>query len=380
LDAGEDFNAYYDRQALNFFHGSVGERTYYSGESPDIVCHEQGHAILDSIRPELFDAGTIEAAAFHEAFGDMAALLVALQLQSMRASVLAETNGDLGRNSRLSKLARQLGWAIRQTAPDAVDADCLRNAVNSFTYTNPEGLPTNAPATQLSSEPHSFSRVFTAAFLEAVAVAYRNVGPNRGESDLQAVSVDIARLLIAGILQAPIVPEYMSQVAAAIVAAADGGGGGVPAGKYSDVLKSAFVRRGILSTQSAAGVASFRAAGLIEHVLGELPHVALSAAEYGLGDRPLLVRAPSHPRRFAAAAAAFGVGSVTPSNSEHAARAHLEDLLQRGHVDVGDAGDARTKVSHPHRFKTHRLVAGPQGLVLTRILFDCGFHAMSREI
>ena len=44
LDEGEDFNAFYDRQALNFFHGTAAGRTVYSGESPDIVCHEQGHA------------------------------------------------------------------------------------------------------------------------------------------------------------------------------------------------------------------------------------------------------------------------------------------------------------------------------------------------
>jgi hypothetical protein len=109
----------------------------------------------------------------------------------------------------------------------------------------------------------------------------------------------------------------------------------------------------------------------------ELPHIALSAAEYGLGDRPLLVRAPSDPRRFGVSAAAFGVGSVTPSNSEHAARAFVEDLLQRGHIDIGGAGQPGVGIVHPHTFKTHRLVSTPEGLALTRILFDCGFRAIS---
>jgi hypothetical protein len=109
----------------------------------------------------------------------------------------------------------------------------------------------------------------------------------------------------------------------------------------------------------------------------ELPYVALSAAEYGLGDRPLLVRAPSDPRRFAVSAAAFGVGSVTPSNSEHAARAFVEDLLQRGHIDIGDAGQPEVRIVHPHTFKTHRLVSTSEGLALTRTLFDCGLRAIS---
>jgi len=384
LDEGEDFNAYYDRRALNFFHGTAGGRTVYSGESPDIVCHEQGHAILDALRPELFDAGTIEAAAFHEAFGDMSALLAALQLPSMRTAVLAETDGDLSRTSRLSRLAEQLGWSIRQFRPDAVEDDCLRNAANQFFYTSPEALPSNAPAVSLSSEPHSFSRVFTGAFLEALAGGFRLVSPRPNEADLQAVSLDLARLLIAGILAAPVVPEYMSQVAAAMIAA-DADANNAARGKYGDVLKSAFVRRGILSPQAAAGIAVFHAAGIAApgRLLGvvgraghELPHIALSAAEYGLGDRPLLVRAPSDPRRFAVSAAAFGVGSVTPSNSEHAARAFVEDLLQRGHIDVGDAGQPDMRVVHPHTFKTHRLVSSSEGLMLTRILFDCGFRAI----
>jgi len=385
LDEGEDFNAFYDRQALNFFHGTAGGRTVYSGESPDIVCHEEGHAILDALRPELFDAGTIEAAAFHESFGDMSALLAALQLPSMRTAMIADTGGDLSHSSRLSRLAEQLGWAIRQSAPTAVDADCLRNAANSFFYTNPETLPSRAPAASLSSEPHSFSRVFTGAFLEALAGGFRLASAHPGEADLQAVSRDLARLLVTGILAAPIVPEYMSQVAAAMITA-DAGAEGAARGKYGDVLKSAFVRHGILSPQSAAGVAAFHAIsvaaarplGMAVDGVRELPHIALSAAEYGLGERPLLVRAPSDPRRFAVSAAAFGVGSVTPSNAEHAARAFVEDLLQRGHIDIGGAGQPGIRIVHPHTFKTHRLVPSAEGLMLARILFDCGFHAMCR--
>ncbi|MBV9826882.1 MAG: hypothetical protein JO001_14575 [Alphaproteobacteria bacterium] len=382
LDEGEDFNAYYDRQALNFFHGTVGERTVYSGESPDIACHEQGHAVLDALRPELFNAGTIEAAAFHEAFGDISAMLVALQLPSMRNAVIKETNGNLARNSRLSRLAEQLGWAIRQQAPTAVDADCLRNAANSFFYTNPENLPSSAPAIHLSSEPHSFSRVFTGAFLEALAGSLKLLAASPNEADLLRVSRDFGKLLVAAVRSAPIVPEYMSQVAAALVAA-----DAAHNGTYGDALKSAFVRRGILSPQSAVGIASFPARGVAAMAVvpshdtsrQDLPYIALSASEYGLGDQPLLVRAPSDPRRFGAVAAAFGVGIVAPSNSERAARAFVEDLLQRGHIDVDEVARKGVSLLHPHVFKTHRLQSDPNGggLALSRILFDCGLRTTS---
>jgi hypothetical protein len=99
----------------------------------------------------------------------MSAILSALQLQSLRSAILHDTGGHLYQNSRLSRLAERLGSAIRAQHPDAVDRDCLRNAVNSFTYQDPITLPQMAPTTQLSSEPHSFSRVFTGAFFEALA-------------------------------------------------------------------------------------------------------------------------------------------------------------------------------------------------------------------
>ena len=66
LDFGVDLNAFYDREGLKFFHGSAAGRTVFSGESPDVVCHELGHALLDSFKPQLFDAASIEVAAFHE--------------------------------------------------------------------------------------------------------------------------------------------------------------------------------------------------------------------------------------------------------------------------------------------------------------------------
>ena len=379
LDEGVDFNAFYDRRALNFFHGSAGGRTVFSGESPDIACHEQGHAVLDALRPELFDAGSIEAAAFHESFADICAILAALQLQSLRIAILSDTSGDLSRSSRLSRLAEQLGWAIRHVSRDAVDPDCLRNAVNSFFYHTPEELPTRGPAAALSSEPHSFSRVFTGAFFEALAGGFRQMAPAPTEADLHQVSVDLAKLLSVAVQAAPVVPEYFSQVAAALIAADASDGG-----KYRNVLTSAFVRRGILSTHAAVGMTAVQAAvaPLVRHAAvaatspsRELPHLALAGADYGLGDVPLLVRAASEPRQLVTAAAAIGVGAVSAPSSERAARAFVEDLIQRGHIDAGDHGEIPGWIVHPHTFKTHRLVRSESGFVLSRILFDCGFHA-----
>jgi len=247
LDFGVDLNAFYDREGLKFFHGTAAGRTVFSGESPDVVCHELGHALLDSFKPQLFDAASIEVAAFHESFGDMSAILSALQLPSLREGVLAETGGVLRRSSRLSRLAEQLGWAIRQSVPSAVEPDCLRNAVNTFFYRDPDTLPTTAPATSLSSEPHSFSRVFTGAFFEGLA-GMLATAETRDEAALLQVSQDMGTILVQGIRAASVVPTFFSQVAASMLGIA---ATRFSAQGYEAPLRSGFVRHGILAPSMA---------------------------------------------------------------------------------------------------------------------------------
>jgi hypothetical protein len=379
LDEGVDLNAYYDRRALNFFHGPAPSGTVYSGESPDIACHEMGHAILDSIKPQLWGAASHEAAAFHESFGDMSGILSALQLQSLRAAILQDTGGNLYRNSRLSRLAEQLGIAIRAQYPDAVDPDCLRNAVNSFTYHDPITLPQMAPAAQLSSEPHSFSRVFTGAFFEALAgvLTAKAANPTSPtEQELLAVSQEMGDILVAGIRQAPVVSNFYAQVAAGMVQASASKNP-----KYPPILKGVFVRRSILSLhaattiealhQSIAAVTTNRAAAAGPSAA--LETAALPAAQYGL-DRPLLVETPSHPRQFFAASAAADASSIDPASSITAARAFVDDLFRRGRVDYKGIGRPEARLEHGQRLRTHELVSEGSAVRLRRLLFDCGLR------
>jgi hypothetical protein len=208
LDEGEDINAYYDRTELAFFHGKADGKVVYSGESPDIVCHEMGHACLDALRPQLWDAPFVEAGAFHESFGDMSAILSALQLPSVRSAAL---NGvKLHKPSVLSRLAEQLGWAIRQTHPADADPDCLRNAFNDFQYVDPQTLPDSAPACQLSAEVHSFSRVFTGAFYDLLSAMLKIQSGTPTEADLDAVATDCGKLLVVATAAAPVTPHFLA--------------------------------------------------------------------------------------------------------------------------------------------------------------------------
>ncbi len=386
LDLGVDLNAYYRRGAsrLEFYHSTVGGKTVYSGESSSVVCHELGHAVLDAIRPQLFNAASVEAAAFHESFGDMSAILCALQLNSVAQAILTETGGRLYRSTFLSRMAEQLGWAIRQINAQAVEPDCLRNAVNSFFYRDPATVPTSAPASALSSAPHSFSRVFTAAFFDSFAGMLITDNSTPTVASLQKVSRDMGRLLIDAIRNAPVVPNYFSQVAAQMIAADEARF----SRKYRDILKGAFVRHGILSLEAAtaiigrpvpisiaagiAGVAGAAAAPLA--TTSDLVPVAIPTATFGLSIPTILCAAPDEGGGYAgAAAAALDTGSVSPPSYMDAVRSFLEDLFRLGRIDIANHGDPEAQIANPTVRKTHTLKTAAAGAILVRETFDCGF-------
>jgi hypothetical protein len=378
LDFGIDLNAFYDRQGLKFFHASAAGRTVFSGESPDVVCHELGHAVLDSLKPQLFDAASLEVAAFHESFGDMSAMLSALQLPSVREGVLAETGGSLRRASRLSRLAEQLGWAIRQSVPSAVEPDCLRNAVNTFFYRDPDTLPTTAPAAALSSEPHSFSRVFTGAFLDGLAGMLATTDA-KGEAALLQVSQDMGAILVEGIRAASVVPTFFSQVAATMLGIA---ASQFSAQGYEVPLRSGFVRHGVLPPSMALTAA--RAPRVTEAVAASrtesktLPTLHLSVAEYGLGVPSIVVYAAGEPKRLQVAGAALAVGAAPSPGEDQAAKSFFEDLLRRGRLKVVGATKGAAEIvpalaPPTHETFTHELRRERGQMVLRRVRIDCGF-------
>ncbi|MDQ6788649.1 MAG: hypothetical protein M3033_17740 [Acidobacteriota bacterium] len=387
LDLDVDLNAYYRRgmSRLEFYHSTVGGRTVYSGESPNIVCHELGHAVLDAIRPQLFNVASIEAAAFHESFGDISAILSALQLDSTVQEIINETGGRLNRSTFLSRMAEELGWAIRQINPQAVEPDCLRNAVNSFFYRDPTTLPTSAPAAVLSSAPHSFSRIFTGAFYDALAGMVTTDNATPTVQSIQKVSRDAGQLLIDAIGKAPVVPNYFSQVAAQVIAA----DAARFRKKYRDVLKGAFVRHGVLSLEASATITSAptpitAAAGIFDASKGgsyasqtkeDLIFVPVPATDLGFSAESILCAAPGEIGGFPmAAASALDTGSLPASSHKNAVMSFVADLLRLGRIDIGGHGDADSQTAQPTVRKTHTLVATKDGSpMLVRDTFDCGF-------
>jgi len=369
LDQGVRLNAEYRRdRGLVFYHQEVAGHLCFTGESPDIVAHELGHAVLDAMRPELWDEMSVEIAAFHEAFGDVSALLVALGLRGLREAVIAETGGELWRTSRASRIGEQLGWAMRQVTPHRAESDCLRNASNEWFYREPGLLPPQAPATALSSKAHSFSRVFTGAMLKVLAGM---VQPGADEAELEQASRDLGQLLVDAIREAPVSAGYFSQIAAHMLVA-DGRRFG---SRNRDALKFGFVRHGLLALDSATELTGEEEppsppAGEAEPTE---TWTALPGRRYGLDGR-LLVRVSQTAPALAVEPSALDYAGTRPATAERGAELYVEDLFRLGAVDLGGLGEARRAVTGTLAYKTHRLAEGDDGLSVRREVFDCGFR------
>ena len=215
-ERGQKFNAFYDRRALNFFFDmdTVRNKMVYASSSPDIILHELGHAVLDTLHPGLWSySGLFEVWALHESFGDIFNLVNATTHEEAVQHALDHTQGDLSKNNVISRLAEEFGQAIRKT-PTGMQIG-LRDAAYWYVYKDPSTLPTTGKQDALFREVHSFSRVFTVATYRLFVMLY-NRNKKEGMEPVPAVqkAMDYIALLILG--AAPLVavrPDFFDSYA-----------------------------------------------------------------------------------------------------------------------------------------------------------------------
>jgi hypothetical protein len=374
LDRSEDLQADYDRISLSFYHGdgvAINE-TVYTGASPDALCHELGHAILDAIKPALWSADVTETAAFHESFGDMSAILSALQLPSLRTAILAA--GPLYSNSRLSRLAEQFGVALHAKDVCAADADCLRNAWNTFHYCNYVGLQPKKITTELSADPHSFSRIFTGALFEVfcrILTEHAADGNAPTSGELLHVSEQMRDIIAGGVVLSSVVTPYFAEVAFRMVQAS-----ALIDPAYPAIFLEVFANRLILSNETVAAILALRmASGTFDDPPDEDDQqsepifASVSAAQYDL-DEPLLVQVGARKSGSIARSATSDGQSIELISEEEAAAVFVAQLFANGQVDRDEQQlEGSTDISRSSN-RTHMIVREEAGLTLRRRLFQ----------
>jgi hypothetical protein len=157
------------------------------------------------------------------------------------------------------------------------------------------------------------------------------------EEVIQEASLDAARLLVAAVQAAPIVPAYMSQVAAHFLAADRQ----LFEGKYADAITNGFIGKGVLSASSVSGggAAAFDEAAAAMAAgprcpTGDLPLVTLAGQDFGLGDRPILCQAAAEPPSLAVNASAEDGGPAPAPSPNDAARGFLRELIVRDRITM----------------------------------------------
>ena len=181
----QEANAYYSRElrgiAFGYFRARdhpAGNRVIHTCLSHDIVVHETTHAILDSIRKHFLEPTGPDAAAFHEAFADVIALLQHFSIPDALLATIRRTGGtihrlgmsaettagpegariqaELGSSNPLVDLAQEFGEALGGRG-------ALRSAL---------GTPPNDRSLEQTWEAHDRGAILVAAIFDGFFSVY----------------------------------------------------------------------------------------------------------------------------------------------------------------------------------------------------------------
>jgi hypothetical protein len=401
-------NAFYDGNSLSFFEYSDGTKTTFSGASTDVVAHETGHGLLDAIRPDLWDRPVTEVGAFHEAFGDCMAILTALADQPTREALLL-LSPDLGAPNFVEATAEDLSDGVRRALGPQHPAAEPRHALNTFRWQLPSSLPRTGRPAQLTSEVHSFARVFTGCFYDAV----RNLFAAQALQDqatLWLAAETAGRLLIAGARAASDTARFFQAVGRGMALADQQLHGGANA----EALRQAFADHSIALGEDTALAPSRTLAGAAPKLAARAKGAILSAEtrddirrridapagarldvsplnvggqrvarvvherEVPLGDvdRRLrgVVARTAEPVLVGAAGSRAAVLGALPEDSTTAdeVRTFVETLLAHDRIDFGRTPAGAVAAAAPgDSLPTHTVRTRGKKKVLTRVRFLC---------
>jgi hypothetical protein len=399
-DQGEDLNAFYDRASFSFFHFTVNAKLFLSGASTDVVAHEVGHGLLDSLRPQFFDVNYLEVGAFHEAFGDCNAILTALNDQTTRQKLLAATT-NLRKRNFVETTAEELSNGIRLVQPTHNAAEA-RHAFNTLKFQIPSTLPDDGGPGKLINEVHSFGRVFTGCFWDLLANLF-GANTSKNETGLLASAQLAGKIVIAGAKAAVVAPRFLQSVGRAMVLADQSLHGGA----NRDHIRTAFLKHNILLGSNALLAPSMALAGsapkgamlsaatrkdLLRRLGGErgsklsvtranvfgteVVHaehqreVPLAGLDKSLRGVVALAHEPVTIGASGAGAAVMGA-MPQAADTEHEVASFVKSLLQHDRIDFGKARKSAAGLAKAKAGATHVVATVGGKKVLRRVRFHC---------
>lgn len=252
---GSQANAFYNEQErLLGFHTFVSSAGHEisTAQSADVVVHETAHAVLDGLRDLYNESFGLGPRAFHESFGDMAAILVALNDDSLIHRVLQWTGQNLRTTNFISEVAEHLVNELQGTADHTRQHTIyLRNAFNTLKAIPFDDLPfmPDDPLTQLSRQEHNYSRLFTGAFYDILSGVFDHM---KAMGKPAFIAVHRARdvmghLLVTAVELGPVGEMDFSDMARAFLTA----DAVLYDGMYREILRDVFSNRLILGTEEA---------------------------------------------------------------------------------------------------------------------------------
>jgi len=174
-------NAYYSpaKRALLFGYFKPDEEAadvqaswVFTCLSQDIVAHETTHAILHGMRQRSIEPSGVDAAAFHEGFADIVALLQHFSMTPVVRQLLAASGGSLRAPGLLTGLAEQFGRAIGRSKSLRYALEALGERAATPADGSAASIVAAIRALGDTTEPHARGGFLVAAVFDAFVTIY----------------------------------------------------------------------------------------------------------------------------------------------------------------------------------------------------------------
>jgi hypothetical protein len=232
--------AFYDRslKSLNFQYFYVlGKQPVFTCRSIDVVSHETGHAIFDSLKPywNVLEDGrglSLAIAALQESLCDLTSIFFILSQLDLVEYIIAQTKANLRyEDNILATWGEELGVIPGYGA--------TRNAVN------------NLKLSEAGTEIHRISQVFTGAVYDMLSEMFklkREPDIRDDAETLYRVSQHMLNLLVESVIHSPDRKASFADVANEMIKITEGTG----QLDHAELIRSNFIYRDILTDKGLA--------------------------------------------------------------------------------------------------------------------------------